>query len=151
MSTYDINSIPRILLTIATIGYSIVPMFADFNKTHATNPLWTPHARYHVVWQVLSYFGIGLIAQAMLWQDLGDYVKQLNLVLGLSVAVFGAFFATYVAMPLFGGKAHDVNGYLPIKAKLGPINLSIDLNVTVFGAFVIILAIGAALIRTEAV
>ena len=151
MSTYDINSIPRILLTIATIGYSIVPMFADFNKTHATNPLWTPHARYHVVWQVLSYFGIGLIAQAMLWQDLGDYVMQLYLVLGLSVAVFGAFFTTFVAMPLFGGKAHDVNGYLPIKAKLGPINLSIDLNVTVFGAFVIILAIGASLIRTEAV
>jgi hypothetical protein len=150
MNAYEINNISRILLTIATIGYSIVPMFADFNKTHATNPLWSPHARYHVVWQVLSYFGIGLIAQALLWQDLGNYVMQLYLVLGLSGAVFGAFFTTYLAMPLFGGKAHDVNGYLPIKKKLGPLNLSIDLNVTVFGTFVVILVIAASLIRTNA-
>ena len=39
------NLIARALLTLNTLGYSLVPVFADFNKTHATNPLWTPHAR----------------------------------------------------------------------------------------------------------
>ena len=61
------NLIARALLTLNTLGYSLVPVFADFNKTHATNPLWTPHARFHVVWQVTSYCGIGLIALALIW------------------------------------------------------------------------------------
>ena len=39
------NLIARILLTLATLGYGFVPVLADFNKTHATNPKWTPHAR----------------------------------------------------------------------------------------------------------
>ena len=52
----------RILLTLAALGFSAITIMADLNKTHASNPLWTPHARFHVVWQVLSYSGIGLIA-----------------------------------------------------------------------------------------
>jgi hypothetical protein len=46
------NLVPRLLLTVATLGYSLVAMRADFNRTHATNLLWTPHARFRVVWQV---------------------------------------------------------------------------------------------------
>src|SRR5262245_58887559 len=30
----------RVLLTLVTIGYALVTVKADFNKTHATNPLW---------------------------------------------------------------------------------------------------------------
>jgi hypothetical protein len=40
----------KILLTIATLGYSAIPGIFDSNNTHATNPSWTGHARYHVVW-----------------------------------------------------------------------------------------------------
>jgi hypothetical protein len=31
----------RLLLTLVTLGYSLIPVLADFNKTHATNPSWT--------------------------------------------------------------------------------------------------------------
>ena len=61
------NLVARVLLTLNTLGYSLVPVLADFNSTHATNPLWTPHARFHVVWQVLSYCGIGSIALFLIW------------------------------------------------------------------------------------
>jgi hypothetical protein len=40
------NIAARVLLTLATLGYSLLPALADFNKTHATNPLWTPHDPY---------------------------------------------------------------------------------------------------------
>ncbi|HXL30446.1 MAG TPA: hypothetical protein VN968_14315 [Bradyrhizobium sp.] len=56
-SISDGHLLSRILLTLAAIGYGFVTIKADFNRTHATNPLWTPHARFHVVWQVLSYTG----------------------------------------------------------------------------------------------
>ncbi len=143
MSIYDANGFARILLTIVTIGFSIVPIGADFNKTHATNPLWTPHARFHVVWQCLTALGIGIIGLMLLWNDFGFYLQQLYLVMGFATSAYGAFFVTFFAMPLFGGRAYDDNGYLPIKA--GP--LSIDLNVTVFGTFVIFLIIAAASIE----
>jgi hypothetical protein len=34
----------KILLTPVMLGYSHIPVLADFNKTRATNRLWTPHA-----------------------------------------------------------------------------------------------------------
>ena len=63
----DGNLIARILLTLAALGYGVVTIKADFNATHATNPQWTPHARFHVVWQILSYSGVMLIALALIW------------------------------------------------------------------------------------
>jgi hypothetical protein len=56
----------KILLTLTVVGYALVMIKADFNNTHATNPKWTPHARFHVVWQILSYTGIGLVALYLL-------------------------------------------------------------------------------------
>lgn len=148
MTIYELNSLTRILLTITVVGFSIVPMFADFNKTHATNPLWTPHARFHVVWQVLSYGGFGVIALLLLWRDGSDYLFKLYLVLGMCAAVYGAFFTTYATMPIFGGEAHDVNGYLPIPVKLGSQKINVDLNFTVFGTFVIILVVAFLSIKS---
>jgi hypothetical protein len=49
------QTIARIFLTLTVLGYALVTVKAVFNKTHATNPKWTPHARFHVVWQILSY------------------------------------------------------------------------------------------------
>jgi hypothetical protein len=82
------NLIARVLLTLNALGYSLVPVFADFNKTHATNPLWTPHARFHVVWQVTSYCGIGLIALALIWTLAMVQVGGKPLALDANVTVF---------------------------------------------------------------
>src|SRR5215475_12161108 len=35
-----------------TVGWGVLTVVADFNRTHATNAAWTPHARFHVVWQL---------------------------------------------------------------------------------------------------
>jgi hypothetical protein len=51
---FDRLLLVRLLLSLVTLGYGLVTVKADFNKTHATNPLWTGHARFHVVWQITS-------------------------------------------------------------------------------------------------
>ena len=49
MDLFDQNLTPRIVFTIITVVLTIGPTIADFNKTHATHPDWTGHARFHVL------------------------------------------------------------------------------------------------------
>ena len=140
------NLIARVLLTVTTLGYSLGPAIADFNKTHATNPLWTPHARFHVVWQVLSYCGIGLISLWLIWS--AGPVAKLWLAVALAAAMYAGFFATVFSMPRYGGSVADENGVPPIATvSLAGKPLALDTNVTVFCVQVALLAIAALMIR----
>ena len=136
------------LLTLAVLGYGLATIKADFNKTHATNPKWTPHARFHVVWQILSYSGIGLIALCLIWLGGPAIRERLYLAGALSAAVYGAFFLALFCRSLFGGRLYDENGYLPFKPPIGPQHWRWDVNVTAFTILSLILlaafiAIGA--------
>jgi hypothetical protein len=126
------QTVARILLTLTVLGYALVTIKADFNKTHATNPKWTPHARFHVVWQILSYAGVGLVALYLIWSDGPAPLERLYLAAALSVAIYGAFFAAVYARPVFGGALYDDNGYLPFKPPVGPPHWRWDVNVTAF-------------------
>ena len=139
---FDHMLLARVLLTLATLGWAAATVLADFNKTHATNPKWTPHARFHVVWQISSYVGFGLIALALIWWP-GPYaIERLYFVALMGAVVYAAFFVALAAMPLYGGGAYDDNGYLPFKAPVSLIAEKWDLNITVFSVLVVILAAG---------
>jgi len=145
--SYDHNFIARILLTVMTAGYGLVTIKADFNRTHATNPLWTPHARFHVVSQILSYVVFGLIAFALIWIPGPLYVERLYLTCACGLVVYGAFFITFLTMPVYGGKTYDENGYLPFRVELFGRKLELDVNATAFSIFFIVLIAGALAIR----
>ena len=139
----DGNLIARILLSLVTI-------LADINKTHATNPTWTPHARFHVVWQVASYAGLGLLALALIWAP-GPYAAaRLYLAAAFAVAVYGGFFVALFTMRLYGGRTFDDNGYLPFAVPLGRRPKLWDVNVTAFSAFTALLAAALVLITRTA-
>ena len=143
--SYDHNFIARILLTVMTAGYGLVTIKADFNRTHATNPLWTPHARFHVVWQILSYVGFGLVAQALIWAP-GPYaVERLYLAAAFAGVVYGAFFIALATISVYGGSTYDPNGYQPFTLNIGRPRL-MDLNVSVFSVISLLLIAGTALI-----
>jgi hypothetical protein len=133
-------TVARILLTLTVLGYSLGTIKADLNKTHATNPAWTPHGRFHVVWQIMSYSGIGLIALYLIWSGGPDALEHLYVAAALSVAVYGAFFIAVFARPLFKGSLYDQNGYLPFQPPIGPQHWRWDANVTVFTVLSAILA-----------
>jgi hypothetical protein len=146
----DGNLIARILLSLVTVGYSFVTILADINKTHATNPAWTPHARFHVVWQVASYAGFGLIALALIWAP-GPYaVARLYLAAAFAAAVYGGFFVALFTMRLYGGRTFDDNGYQPFAVPLGRRPKLWDVNVTAFSAFTVVLLAALVLIARSA-
>jgi hypothetical protein len=125
------------MLTIVTLGYSAIPALADFNKTHATNPVWVPHARFHVVWQVSSYLCFAAIALVLVWAPGPVVVERLWLVAALAGAAYGGFFAAVFFKPVYGGANYDQNGVLPVR---GPFNMELDVNITIFTIMSILLA-----------
>lgn len=138
----------RVLLTLNTLGYSLGPALADFNKTHATNPLWTPHARFHVVWQVTSYLGFGVLALGLIWIGGPTAMLRLWLAVAMTVIVYAAFYTTVFAMPLYGGKVVDPNGVPPLgTATIAGRKVVFDTNVTVFAVQIAILIAAVLAIR----
>ena len=75
--------VARILVHADDRRLGRLTVVADFNKTHATNPKWTPHARFHVVWQISSYVGFGLLALALIWWPGPLALERLYLVAAL--------------------------------------------------------------------
>ena len=145
MSMFDYILLARILLTLVTLGYGLATVFADFNKTHAANPQWTPHARFHVVWQICSYVGFGLLALALalIWVPGAYASERLTLVAIMAAIIYAAFFVAVFAMPIYGGAAYDNNGYQPFAAPVPLIAKRWDVNVTAFCIQVALLAAGA--------
>lgn len=140
MLAFDHFLAARILLTLATAGYAFATILADFNKTHATNPKWTPHARFHVVWQISSYAGLGLLALALIWWPGPLALERLWLAAIIGAIVYGAFFIAVFAMPVYGGAAYDDNGYLPFAAPVPIVATRWDVNITIFCVQVTLLA-----------
>ena len=136
---FDLHLLARVLLTLVTFGSGFVTVLADFNKTHATNPKWTPHARFHVVWQISSYVGFGLLALALLWWPGPLAVERLYLVALMAAIVYAAFFVAVFTMPGYGGGAYDTNGYKPFAAPVPIVARKWDVNITAFSVQVVLL------------
>jgi hypothetical protein len=118
----------KILLTILTLGYSAIPAKFDSDNTHATNPLWTGHARFHVVWQVTSYCIIAAFVLACIWLPIFQDHTGLVLATVAATAAYAGFFTALLTMKLYGGTAFDINGVQPIH----PFGIELDLNVALF-------------------
>jgi hypothetical protein len=134
--------IARIAVTLAALMITGAPLLADLNKTHATNPLWTPHARFHVVWQVLSYGCLGVISLFLIWSAGPLVLERLYLACLLLGAIIVGFFLAAVSVRRFGGSFYDKNGYPPFATRqvLGK-QVEFDVNATGFTVFALILAV----------
>jgi hypothetical protein len=121
--------IGKLLITVATVAYGFVPPFADLNKTHATNPLWTGHARFHVVWQVMITFCMAMLGLYFLWVNNNCVVPFL-----LGFSVLGSFFLNITLMKLYGGTLADKNGISKI--------VNINSNLLSFSIALVLLTTG---------
>mgnify|MGYP001187793283 CR=1 FL=1 len=122
----------KILLTLITLGYSAIPSFFDFNETHATNPSWTGHARWHVVWQVSSFDYMALISLVLIWTAGGD-ASRLWVPALLATSAYGGFWTAFVTRNLYGGILQDeVNGVPEFHYNLFGFKFSLDANVSIF-------------------
>ena len=132
----------RIALSSLCVIQAIATVAIDFNRTHATNPLWTGHARFHVVWQsstvvLLSGLEVVLVWRSGSYADAGFYLAAL--LAGLSPL---GFLTAFVSRRMFGGTLSDPNGIPPARVRvLGKVR-EVDANlVAVVVAVVVLVAI----------
>jgi hypothetical protein len=88
------------------------------------------------------------LALGLIWLP-GPYpLERLYLASAFAVIVYAAFFVAFFAMPLYGGRAYDDNGYLPFTLRLAGKPRLFDVNFSAFSVFVIVL-IGAMVLLTR--
>ncbi len=119
--------ISKVLLTFICIGFGTLTPLIDFNESHATNPLWTGHARFHLVWQVNAMIITAVLSIALLWFFYS--ITNHFLVILLNYLWIFAFYATVLGLKLFDGELNDINGVPPVFIKILGREYEIDRNI----------------------
>ena len=131
------------MVTAVAAGQGITPLFIDLNRTHATNPLWTGHARFHVVWQTFVFLFAGIVEVALLWAIAPGTRLFFYLAALLTALPLFAFLIAMFARRLYGGAMHDPNGMQPVHIQIGSRIGEIDMNIVlvIIGAAVLLIAV----------
>ncbi|MHA7832823.1 MAG: hypothetical protein ACX93O_17140 [Flagellimonas sp.] len=119
----------KTIITFSIVLYAIVVPFLEINDTHVFNPDWTPHAKIHEVWQLITNSAIGVLCLWLVWVK-----KEFRLSALLSMLVTGGFLLAYSLQNLYGGSMKYLDG--SEKTIMG-----INIGVVGFGlAFILLLA-----------
>jgi len=128
--------ISKILLTLIALGLGTITPLIDFNESHATNPLWTGHARFHLVWQVNAMIITAILSIAILW----FYYSFSNhlIVILLNYLWILSFIASVFGLKLYDGELNDINGVPPVFIVILGNKYEIDRNIqAITGMFVV--------------
>jgi hypothetical protein len=119
----------KIILTFGVILYAIVVPILEINATHVFNPDWTPHARIHEVWQLITNSSLGVLCLWLTWEK-----GKILLSSTLSLFVTGGFLIAFVLQESYGGSMKYLDG--SEKTLLG-----LNIGVLGFGLVVILLCL----------
>lgn len=116
------------MVTAVSASQGITPIFVDLNRTHATNPLWTGHARFHVVDQTVVMLLLATIEIALLWTIAPGSGFSFYLATLLSGVPIAGFLIATFTRGLYRGILRDPNGVPAVHLRLGGRSQEIDVN-----------------------
>ncbi len=125
----------RVLITIVTLMYGIIPPLVDLTDTHVFHPDWTPHARFHMVWLLVTNSGFAILALYLMWMSRLDAQFRMRAGGIIGLIVLGGFFVSALTSRVYGGSLADPVGGVP------PI-MGIDANLAIFSPMLAIVLIG---------
>lgn len=123
--------INKLLITFGILIYALGVPILEINSTHVFNQDWTPHARIHEVWQLITNSGIGLLCLWLVW-----YKKKIVIPSVLGLLITGGFLLAFILQDFYGGSMKYLDGS---EKTLFGINLGILGFGIVFLIFLIIL------------
>jgi hypothetical protein len=115
-------------ISFVILLYAVAVPILEIDDTHVFNPDWTPHAKIHEVWQLITNSTIGIFCLWLVWVK-----NELKTSILLSMLVTGGFLLAYSLQNLYGGSMKYLDG--SEKTVLG-----INIGVVGFGlAFILLL------------
>jgi hypothetical protein len=133
--------IGRVLMTVATLIYGVVPLFVDLTETHVFHPDWTPHSRMHMVWLLGTNTSLAAVALFFLWLYKNDRAFGIRMGGVLGLCVYGGFMLSAATISLYGGSLSDKGGVPPI--------MGMDANIFGFSLGLLVLLVGWVLARAR--
>lgn len=122
-------AVARISLSLLCALQGLATLVIDFNRTHATNPTWTGHARFHVVWQSFTVALLSVLELVLIWFPNPYQRDAFYLALLLTAVSPVAFVIALAGRKMFGGTLSDPIGIPPVRLTVLGASLSIDVNV----------------------
>ena len=122
------STIARILLVFLCGLQGLGTLLIDLGRTHATNPGWLRHARYHVVWQAMST-ALFSVLELVLFSRPGRFQEErFYLAAALASIPMLGFFGALITRTLFGSALSDPNGIPPLRIAAFGSEKQVDLN-----------------------
>ncbi len=144
------QAIARDLLAALCCLQGLATLAIDFNRTHATNPGWPGHARFHLVWQVTTIAGLALL-EVVLVLSSGPFQEQRFYLASVLAGIpMLSFFAAFITHGIYKGTLTDPNGMQPLKITVLGSTLRIDLNLVAETCGALALAVIISLYRLMA-
>jgi hypothetical protein len=141
--------VARLTVSAIAAGQGILPVFIDLNRTHATNPLWPGHARFHVVWQAFTGLPLAAVTVALLWWPGAALRERFYLAALLTATSLAGFLVATASRRLYRGALHDPNGIQPARLRVGSRLIAFDMNLAIVCVAALLLG-GAAILYWRA-
>jgi len=132
--------VARLVVAAIAAGQGVVPLFVDLNRTHATNPIWPGHARFHLVQQVCTLLPAAAVEVGLIWWPGPAMRQRFYLAALLAGTSLAGFMIAALARKLYGGTLHDPNGIQPMRMHIGSREVAFDMNVPIVIAASVLLA-----------
>ena len=135
----------RLALSAFCCVQGIAQLAIDLKQTHASNPDWTGHARFHVVWQSVSVALLSFAGLYLLWANVLPQAASFCLVIVLECLSPIGFIVALLTRKMYGGTLSDPSGIPPARFNLYGKAYWIDMNLAAvlmgFAAAIVIVAI----------
>lgn len=106
------STLPKVLISLASIFYGVMPVIADLSDSHLLNTNWTPHAKFHLAWLLSTNTLLAILALYLLW-----FAGRALLAGVIGLSVMAGFWIASLTKSTFGGAFADPD--LPVSDIVG--------------------------------
>jgi len=132
----DKSLVGKSLLTFVLVGGALSAFLFDWNASHVFNPLWQPHARYHIAVNIFFFTGVASVATWLLWRP-----SREPQVAFAAAALFSlAFWTPFFYVPLFVPTASYWAGAPGHEPRIA--GMMVYPNLVIFMIFILLTAVG---------